>query len=350
VTAAASARLDPGELKTFTIGFTEPSFDESSYARQVATHFGTDHRQRILDLDIMKKLVPGVLNRLDEPLGDASIMPTYFLSAFARENVTVALSGDGGDELFAGYDPFKALKPAQWYNQLVPAPLHKGLRRLADFMPKSHRNMSLDFKIRRVLMGLSYPQSIWVPVWMSPLEPDALQDLFEEPIHMEDLFQDIIELWESGDQANPVDRTLEFYTNYYLQDDILMKSDRAAMMSSLETRAIFLDNDLTDFCRRLPAHFKYRNGERKYLLKKAFADTLPETIINRHKKGFGIPLSKWLQSMSETSSSEPISCLHPEFAETAWADHRSGTTDHRLFLWSWLSLQHVLGNRPSLAL
>ena len=127
-----------------------------------------------------------------------------------------------------------------------------------------------------------------------------------------------------------------------------MKSDRAAMMSSLETRAIFLDNDLVDFCRRLPAHFKYRNGDRKYLLKKAFADVLPETIVNRRKKGFGIPLSKWLQSMPYSSPRTPMPGMNADFSKDAWVEHQRGTADHRLFLWSWLSLKHILDKRPDL--
>ena len=116
---------------------------------------------------------------MDEPLGDPSILPTFLLAQFAREHVTVALSGDGGDELFAGYDPFAALGPAQAYMRLVPDFLHRFFRALAERLPHSHRNMSLDFKLRRTLMGLSYPQSAWAPAWMAPLEPDLHRELFD---------------------------------------------------------------------------------------------------------------------------------------------------------------------------
>jgi asparagine synthase (glutamine-hydrolysing) len=289
-------------------------------------------------------LIPQVLPRLDEPLADPSIIPTFLLSRFTRQHVTVALSGDGGDELFAGYDPFKALGPARLYQYLVPRGLHRGLRRLTDLMPISTRNMSLDFKLRRILTGLSYPPEVWNPVWMAPMEPADMEELFEEPLRAEDLYDEAISLWNGGGSLG--DRTLEFYTNHYLQDDILMKVDRAAMMVSLESRAVFLDNDLVEFCRRLPYRYKYRNGTRKYLLRKALAPLLPRDVLARRKKGFGIPIAKWLRVMPEfrrTAGCPDFMC--PAAIERRWAEHRGGRADHRLALWSWVALHQTLDGR-----
>jgi asparagine synthase (glutamine-hydrolysing) len=342
VLAAAASELPSDQIETFTIGFTEPSFDESAEARAVATAFRTHHREEILDLSAARGIMPEVLSRLDEPLGDASILPTFLLCRFARTRVTVALSGDGGDELFAGYDPIKALRLAQFYNQLVPRPLHRGLRCLAALLPSSSRNMSLDFKIRRSLAGLSYPQALWNPVWLGPVEPDIMADLFNEPIAAEELYEEAISLWNRDPERSLLDRTLEFYTNLYLQDDILMKSDRASMMASLEARAVFLDNDVVAFCQRLPGRFKYRNGERKYLLKKAMAPLVPRQVLSRRKKGFGIPLAKWLRAMPITPPLAPVSGVNVPWVEKCWREHRAGRSDHRLFLWSWLSFQSLL--------
>lgn len=341
VLAGASQHIEPSQLSTFTIGFNEPSFDESGYAQSVAKFFGTKHHCEMLDLDAALKLIPTVLRRLDEPLADPSIIPTYLLSRFTRRHVTVALSGDGGDELFAGYDPFKALGPASLYHYLVPRGLHRGLRRLADLLPNSTRNMSFDFKVRRALMGLSYPPAMWNPIWLAPAEPAVIRELFEEPLAAEDLYEEAIALWGGG--GNLGDRTLEFYTTYYLQDDILMKVDRAAMMVSLESRAVFLDNDLVEFCRHLPYRFKYRNGTRKYLLKKALAPLLSKDVLSRRKKGFGIPLAKWLRVMPEIDL--PRIQLDGFFADPIdrrWSEHRAGVADHRMVLWSWLALQQTI--------
>ena len=342
VLAAAASHLPANQVETFTIGFTEPSFDESAQARAVATAFQTRHREEILDLTAARGIMTEVLSRLDEPLGDASILPTFLLCRFARTRVTVALSGDGGDELFAGYDPIKALRLAQFYKRLVPRPLHRGLRRLAELLPASSRNMSLDFKIRRSLIGLSYPQALWNPVWLGPVEPDTMACLFNEPIAAEELYEEAISMWNRDPKRSLLDRTLEFYTNLYLQDDILMKADRASMMASLEARAVFLDNDVVAFCQRLPGRFKYRNGQRKYLLKKAMAPLVPREVLGRRKKGFGIPLAKWLRAMPMTASLRPVSGVNVRWVEKCWRDHRAGRSDHRLLLWSWLSFQSLL--------
>lgn len=340
IVLASLAKAVPAEsLSTFTIGFDEPSFDESEHALAVARRLGTSHHMRRLDLSRARDLIPALLGRLDEPLGDASLLPTHMLSAFAREKVTVALSGDGGDELFAGYDPFLALAPAAAYSRLMPRWGHEGLRRLADLMPISHANMSVDFKLRRSLMGLSQAASMWLPTWMAPLDPRDAAELFESPLRIEDVYDEAVAAWESDKSKSLVDRGLEFFTRFYLQDDILMKVDRAAMMCSLETRAVFLDNDLVEFCRRLPHRFKLRNGERKYLLKKVARRLLPPSIVDRKKKGFGIPLAKWMREIPREPPMTPLPGVRADYARRAFSAHRSGAADHRLLLWSWLATQ-----------
>ncbi|MBV9406439.1 MAG: asparagine synthase (glutamine-hydrolyzing), partial [Acidobacteriaceae bacterium] len=330
------------DLRTFTVGFTEPSFDESDHAEAAAKAFGTRHQMERLDLDTARDLIPYVLSRLDEPLGDASILPTYMLSRFTRRHVTVALSGDGGDELFAGYDPFVVLPWARLYHSSVPQPLHRFIKGAIYMLPISARNMSLDFKLRRTLAGMSYLPEIWNPVWLSPAEPAMIADLFEEPVAAEELYSEAIALWSSeGRDKSDVDRTLEFYTNFYLQDDILTKVDRASMMCSLESRAVFLDNDLVDYCQRLPTRFKYRKGRRKYLLRRAMEGVLPPRILARPKKGFGIPLARWLRTVPTTPPLGALPGVQLDRVVNAWNEHRSGRADHRLLLWSWLSLQHT---------
>ncbi|MEO7318582.1 MAG: asparagine synthase (glutamine-hydrolyzing), partial [Chthoniobacteraceae bacterium] len=241
IAALAAKHVPAGQLNTFSIGFNEPSFDESAYARLVAEKLGTNHREEILDLDKSTALVADIAARLDEPHGDGSLLPTFLLSRFTRQHVTVALGGDGGDELFAGYDPFRALRKAELYAKLVPKPIHAGIRHLAARLPVSHENISLDFKIKRTLMGLSYPPPLWNAVWMSALEPRDIDELFHEPTPIEDIYSEAIEAWDHCAQPNIVDRALQFWTNLYLQDGILAKVDRASMMNSLEARSPFLD-------------------------------------------------------------------------------------------------------------
>jgi asparagine synthase (glutamine-hydrolysing) len=350
VLALAARHRSPADLDTFTIGFNEASFDETPYAREVAAALGTRHHQRILDFAAARRLVPEVLARLDEPTGDASILPTYLLAAFARERVTVALSGDGGDELLAGYDPFAALAPAAWYDRLVPPPVHLLLTRMVGWLPRRTTNMSLDFKLRRALLGLSYPPNVRLPVWMSPLEPARMGALFEAPLSVEDLYEEAIDAWDNTRARNPIDRTLEFFTNLYLQDDILTKTDRAAMMVSLEARAVFLDNDVVDFCARLPHGYKYRRGVRKFLLRRAIEGLVPDRVLTRPKKGFGIPLASWMRQMPPSPPLGPIPGLRPAWIAERWSAARAGQADERLLLWSWLSLQSTVAGGADFAL
>jgi asparagine synthase (glutamine-hydrolysing) len=341
VLAMAAQLRDPGSIETFAIGFDEKSYDETAYARRVADHFGSNHRAERLSLDGARQLAQRALECLDEPMGDASLLPTYLLSRFTRRHVTVALTGDGGDELFAGYDPFGALGAADLYGNVVPRPLHRLLRQAAGRLPRSPANMSLDFKLRRALMGLSYPAALRNPVWMSPVEPARFAEFFADPLPAEELYSEAFALWQdgAGRGLNVVDRTLEFFTELYLKDDILVKVDRAGMASGLEARSVFIDNDVVDFCARLPHYFKMRKGKRKYLLRKAMEPLLPAEVIRRKKKGFGIPLSAWLRKIPEVVPLSPVPGMRMDEVAAAWTAHRDGKSDERLFLWCWLALQ-----------
>ena len=166
-----------------------------------------------------------------------------------------------------------------------------------------------------------------------------MRELFESPLTPEALYSEALDVWNAGDSSSLIDRSLEFYTRFYLQDGILAKADRASMSASLESRSVFLDNDLVDFCIRLPHEYKMRGKTQKFLLKKAVQDHLPPAIVKRAKKGFGMPTASWLKSVPDKPPLAPVEGVNMDYVATAWSDHRRGAADHRLFLWSWLSLQ-----------
>lgn len=337
----AARHVTGGKLNTFSIGFNEPSFDESRYARRVADLLGTQHHEDLLDLDTSTELFPDIISRLDEPLGDSSLPPTCLLSRFARQHVTVALGGDGGDELFAGYDPFRALRAAEKYARWVPRSLHLAVRMMVSRLPVSHANISFDFKLKRALAGLSYPPKLWNAVWMGAVEPSELDALFREHVDVEEVYSEAIEAWDRCAQPNLVDRSLQFWTNLYLQDGILAKVDRASMMCSLEARSPFLDIDFVNLARRIPHQLKLRGGETKWILKKALEPLLPREIVRRPKKGFGMPIGRWLrEGRFDFDLQKTPAPLDPRFIERKLARHRANKSDERLFLWSyWLLAQ-----------
>jgi asparagine synthase (glutamine-hydrolysing) len=308
----------------------------------MAAHLGTRHHLDVLSLEKAVQLLPGIAAKLDEPMGDPSLLPTYLLCKHTRAQVTVALGGDGADELFAGYDPFRALRAASLYDRFVPKPLHTAVKLAIQRLPVSHENMSLDFKLKRTLRGLSHPRALWCPVWMGPLDPREIADLFDEPIDVEDVYAEAIEAWDGCRAPDLVDRVLTFYSKLYLQDDILVKVDRASMMHSLEARAPYLDVELVDFVRRIPHAWKFRNGETKYLLKRALASVLPRWVLERPKKGFGIPVGRWLEGGLLPIDPTALRGLDADFVRTRLDDHRRGRRDERAFLWNyWLAQVHA---------
>ena len=341
IAAAAMCKfLDPCNVDTFSVGFREESYDETNYAKLISSFLGTNHHIAYFDFEEAKRTMKEVLSRLDEPMADPSLLPTYFLSLFTRNHVKVALSGDGGDELFAGYDTFSALRIAQLYNILMPKSFHKGLRTLANLLPISDSNMSIDFKIRRALSGLNYNEEYWNPVWLAPLEKSQIIDLFHENVHEDDLYSEVRALWNETKSKSIVDKTIEYYANFYLSSDILTKTDRAAMLNGLEARSIFLDNELVDYVRCLPHSYKFDGRIRKKILKSTASELLPESIITRPKKGFGIPLKSWMENI-DVNSQNTLG-LNSEFISEMSRTHKTGRDDNRIGLWSWHVLK--LGN------
>lgn len=324
-------------LNTFSIGFEEETFNEAPYAAQVARLIQSSHHQETLSVERARELLPVVLGQLDEPMGDSSLLPTYLLCQHTRRSVTVALGGDGGDELFAGYDPFRALRWAEWYQRLIPKPLHQGIALLMARLPVSHRYMSLDFKIKRALRGMDHPSRYWLPVWMSSLSPAELSEFFQEPVALEEVFEEAVAAWEGCASTNLVDRTTQFYIKLYLQDDILVKVDRASMMNSLEARSPFLDIELVDFVRRIPAAYRFRYGVAKYLLKKSLEPVLPKNILYRRKQGFGVPIGKWFSDKTLRLRKELIE--NNRFIEKMFNQHIQGRTNQKDFFWNLLVLR-----------
>lgn len=339
ISALAIRHVGRDRLKTFSIGFEEATFDESVHARKVAAHIGAEHHLELLSVRRALDILPSIAEKLDEPIADSSILPTYLLCGHARKHVTVALGGDGADELFAGYDPFKALRYARLYETFVPKPVHRAISMLAARMPVSHKYMSLDFRIKRTLRGLDHASNLWLPTWMAPLAPSELEELFRAPVDLDDLFSEAIETWDECPVDDPVERTIAFYIRLYLQDDILVKVDRASMLHSLEVRAPFLDCELVDFARRLPSDFKLRGGTTKWIVKKAAERLLPLEVVHRPKQGFGVPIGKWFQEGFVTNGPDRF-YVDQAFSETKLHEHLQLKNDQRVFLWSDWILGH----------
>jgi asparagine synthase (glutamine-hydrolysing) len=331
VAALAAKELPAGELRTFSIGFDEPTYDELPYADEAARWIGTKHYTETLGLEGARALLPEIYGRLDEPNGDSSLLPTYLLCQFARREVTVALGGDGGDELFAGYEPFRALRYAALYRRLVPGALHPAVASLADRLPVSHRYLSLDFAAKRFVRGAAQPPPLCIPTWMAGMDLPDWRECFRGA-DIEEVFSEAIEAWDGVHSSDPVEKATAFFVRLYLQESVLAKVDRASMMNSLEVRAPFLDINVANFARRIPSRWRLRGGTTKYLLKEAARGLLPDRIIDRKKKGFGVPVGAWFRDGALRINPDVMPC--PEVARRLQDEHAAGRRNHRLFLWN----------------
>jgi asparagine synthase (glutamine-hydrolysing) len=280
-------------VKTFSIGFEDKSFDESAYSDFVSNLLHTEHYSKVFTVHDLYSIIDKVLGCIDEPIGDASLIPTFMVSNIASQKVKVILGGDGGDELFCGYDPFRAIAFSKVFGILPECIRQKAHYFSSSLLKPRHNNMSLDYKITRFTRGLQYDQIFWLPSWMSSLGLDEVQSLFECKINMEELYSESIDSWNRCSSLDLRDKFSQYFIELYLQNGILTKIDRASMLNSVEVRSPFLDIGLVDFVRKLPADLKYKNGTTKYILKKAVESFLPKEIIYRKKKGFGMPTGKW---------------------------------------------------------
>lgn len=298
VVAMMAELMKPRDIKTFSIGFREKQFDESGDARRVADHFGTDHREEILEPDVMLEVFDDIAGILDEPFADSSIIPTYLVSRFTRRYVKVALGGDGGDELFQGYPSFTAHRLNRYSPLLRPAagPLSMALNNMAA---GSYNYTSFAGRAERFLRGLGFADEIRHQVWTGSFVPEEEKGLFLpgsglsfDPLDVYDITRD---LYGKMKDADPLDRASYIYVKTYMTDDILAKVDRASMANSLEVRAPFLDTKFAEFCASLPNNFKTRNFKTKWILKEALKGRLPDETLNKPKRGFAVPVAKWLK-------------------------------------------------------
>ncbi len=326
-------------VKTFSIGFNEDSFDELKYARIAAKHFKTDHHEFVVTSDLID-VVDDLVWHFDEPFADNSALPTFMVSKMARDFVTVVLSGDGGDELFAGYTRYLVDEKRRGLGKL-PESLRKGVvQRISKALPHSAKgknylyNISLD-SIDRYVNSVSYFGAMAKGYLYSA---DMLQELGDDLGKVEEEFRRIAQSVSTG---NPVDNLLYLDSKTNLPSDILVKVDRMSMAASLEARVPLLDHKLIEFVEKIPSNLKLKGLETKYIFKKALEGTVPNEILYREKQGFGVPIGEWINTkLKERIHGELLEARTLErgyfektYIKTLLDEHSNNRRDHSDLLW-----------------
>jgi asparagine synthase (glutamine-hydrolysing) len=351
------SRMTPGTVRSFSLGFQDRSYDELRHAELVARHFGTAHTDERVTADILG-MASQVAGFFDEPFGDVSAFPTYMLSALARKHVTVALSGDGGDELFAGYDFYRA---DRWARRIAWLARQRGwglVDRLLERLPPRPEKKGFINKGKRFVEGLRRPADLeharWLVFWdvaerrklYSPAAWAAVEDR-DCFAHYRALLAEA-----AGQGFSGLQRQLYADIRGYLADDILAKVDRTSMAVSLEVRVPFLDHEVVEYAMAIPAEWKLRRGSTKWVLRNAFGSMLPRSIATRGKEGFSMPMKNWLRGPLQPLLRELLSPRR--ISERGWFDarevqqlvesHAAGRQNHAHRLWCLMALELSLQN------
>lgn len=340
IVTAYMTQLIPGKVKTFSIGFSDPRYDESTYARAVAKYLGTEHVEEKLTPD-PALLLQQLSNTLDQPFADSSIIPTFMLSKFARQEVVVALGGDGGDEVFGGYDRYLAAPVMQQWNALlkIGAPLSAGLTSTGAINNR---------KIKRILSQVQSHPSL-AARYLSVLslgQTSELKNLVGHDFYSMAASAEFVSHFGLPGVRDDLSRMIRSDFQWYLPGDLLVKADMATMANSLELRAPLLDHEVVEWATRLPSRYKIKGRETKHILKDIARSLVPSELIDRPKMGFAIPRADWLRTGLRTMAYDLLTdptaqgrgWFNPAEVEKILSDHMSGQ-DRDALIWPMLMLE-----------
>lgn len=348
--AALAAEISSKKIQTFSIGFSEESFDESSQAKLVSEHLGTDHYSALFHAQLARQTLEELWEFLDEPIADSAILPTYFLSKMTRQQVKVALAGEGGDELFGGYPTYWAHNLASVWMKIPSMVRSRVLEPAIRSLPVSLNYYSLDYKFKKFIEAANLDPLERHFKWMGSFSLHEQAQLLKPHLRLsscEELIVPSSLISCAGGSGDLVSQIMCVDLLTYLPDGLLVKADRSSMAASLEVRLPFLAFPLVEFALSLPSSLKLRGMNGKYILKKAAAPLLPKSIIERPKKGFGVPIAKWLRTAFKDLLGELLSekfVLEQDIFEWTYIkrlleEHETQLFDRRKQLWTLLMFQ-----------
>ena len=352
IIAALVAKAMTGKLKTFSIGFEDSSFDESGFAKIVAQHIQTEHHHQFLTNKELLEILPALAQNIDEPFADSSLLPCLLLSTFARKHVKVAFSGDGGDELFAGYPTYQAHQLWPLYQKIPRVIRKKIIAPLIRSLPTSFNNVSLDFKLKRFIRAEGLNPAARHLAWLAPFPSQEKKNLFTKTIYQtisskESTGELFSKYFREPNDFVLIDRLQYLDLKTYLADFGLVKTDRTSSLASLELRSPFLNPKIAEFVFSLPSDFRLKGLTTKYILKQTVTDLLPKKIINRPKKGFGAPIAQWINKDLKKLIANKLApkrikkqdIFNTQTVQQLVEEHWNRKKDNRMKIWSLFMFQ-----------
>lgn len=351
---ALMSKFSSGKVKTFSIGFKEADFNELRYAKAISERFGTEHKELIVQPKVLE-ILPKIAWHYDQPFGDSSCIPTYYVSKMTREFVTVALNGDGGDESFAGYHRYKGMKFAQSVSNL-PAWLLRAFYRVVEasgrtFIPES-KSVNINharrfFEPLMKKMGYRDTYMAWLNYFTSEDKAELYSRRIQDMVKGRDAGMYLGNIIRESDAKDIVEKIMNADVMSYLPEDLLVKVDRATMANSLEGRSPFLDHKVMEFAASLPLKYKLNGSQTKYILKRAFAKDIPLSFLNRKKKGFGVPVGRWfsgelsdfVREMLLSTRTLKKDIFSRDYLTKLISEHDKGKRDHTHRIWALLSFE-----------
>ncbi|MCY2686975.1 asparagine synthase (glutamine-hydrolyzing) [Salinimicrobium sp. TH3] len=346
VVSLCLAQQTSAKIDTFSIGFEKKSFDESDKSRTVANLIGSNHHEFIVSEGDMKDSVENILLNFDEPFADSSSLPTYLVAHKTRQQVKVALTGDGGDEVFGGYNKYYIGKLNSKYTSFVPKPIHRAVQKTtAPFLTTKDDNRGYRFKAKRLLKAVNYEGDFYYNIMSLGFPQEELKSILQKEFH------DSTALNYYKEKIGDSNKTLQDFRKIdqlvSLEGDMLVKVDRTSMLTSLESRSPFLNKELWNFTSKLPEDYLMKGWNKKYLLKEAFKKYFPEGFLEKSKKGFGVPVGDWLRgflkedliSYADNNFLEIQGIFNIKEVNSLVNNHLSGKIDNTFRVWTFFCFQ-----------
>ena len=345
VSLALSKQLHT-KIDTFSVGFEKKSFDETDKSRTVAKLINSNHHEFIISVNDLKGNLDEILLNFDEPFADSSSLPTYLIANRTRQHVKVALTGDGGDEIFGGYNKYYIGKMNQKYSSVVPQAFHNKLKGAANnILSTKDDKRGTRFKLRKLMNAINYEGDFYYNIISLAFQREDVSQLLKTDWVQSEVFEPY---------KNKVEHNAESLTDFRnidkilsLEGDMLVKVDRTSMLTSLESRAPFLNKKLWDFTSQLPENYLMKGWDKKYILKEAFKDYFPKDFLNKSKKGFGVPVGDWLrgylrpelESYIENNFLEKQNLFEKNFVRDLVENHLTGKQDNTFRVWAFFCFQ-----------